>query len=84
MSAASSGASTMVASRLARLRSLLMNERASSVRNCIDSPRATPRHERHASAGAVAASAVAASVEGWRTSLINRQASYLSLQKSGE
>ena len=84
MSNASTGETPIVMTRLARLRSLLMNVRRKSVRSCVHSS-CHLSGRRFFSTGATGSGAAASlRSETCLTSWINRNASYLSRQNSGE
>ena len=84
MRSASSGATPIVMMRLARLRSLLMKARRSSVRSCVHSSCQRMR-SRTFCGGAGGNGATGSRRSGTcLTSWIRRNASYLSRQNSGE
>ena len=84
MSSASTGATPIVMTRLARLRSLLMNARRRSVRNCVHSSCQRIGKRRFLAGAAGNGAAGSLRSETCLTSWISRNASYLSRQNSGE
>ncbi len=84
MSSASTGATPIVITRLARLRNLLMNERRKSVRNCVHSSRQRMKIRFLFEGAGGSAGGGPRRSETCLTSWISRNASYLSRQNSGE